>query len=138
MADHAAAGPSFPVTVTIAARPRWNDTGLWLTAGTAYAFSAAGTWRDWTRVCGADGYASDTAILRAAEGLRRLPDQDWFTLVAGLDRDPASLRPIGGRKDNVVFDRDGTLTCFANDVWLMYFNNCGAISLTVDLMRPST
>ncbi len=33
--------------------------------------------------------------------------------------------------------RDGKLSCFANDVWFMYFNNKGSVEITVEELADS-
>ncbi|GEP59603.1 hypothetical protein RSO01_67690 [Reyranella soli] len=128
----------FPVSVPIDADLRWVDRWappyvpeVLLEANTPYRFSAVGTWRDASIASSPDGYSSTNLVLRLAESWRRVPTAPWFALVGTVDRDTSLLTPIGaGAK--IAFPKSGKLSCFANDVCFMYFNNRGSVMLTVD------
>jgi hypothetical protein len=116
--------------VPVPARHGWTATGVAVEAGARYAFTARGTWRDWRTSSGPAGYPSNNWALRRAERWRRVPDGDWFALVA----------QIGGRKDCrfVIGDAvelaapcDGALTCAANDVPLADVNNSGSVLVRI-------
>src|SRR6266498_1837839 len=115
--------------VTIQARKKWNDTGIQLIAGQEYQFTAAGKWIDWFIPCEADGFPSRDLILRLTQWQRRVPSENWFALMGALDFDKTSIFKIGAGR-TLVMNRSGTLTCFANDVPYMYWNNHGSIQLT--------
>jgi hypothetical protein len=117
-------------TATLEARRRWNDTGITLVAGQEYQFRAEGTWIDWFVTCDAEGYESINAVQRLSESLRRAPSERWFALMGTIDRDTRGLFHIGRE---AIFSpcSSGVLCCFANDVSLAYWNNFGAIRLTV-------
>jgi hypothetical protein len=130
---------TFPVSVPIDASSRWVDgwdppyvPEILLEANTPYRFSAGGTWCDASIACGPDGYSNPNLALRLAEGLRRVPGARWFMLMGTVDRDTSLLKAIGPGA-TITFPKSGKLSCFANDVWLMYFNNRGSVMLTVDL-----
>ncbi len=118
----------------IRARPRWNRTGVPLIAGYEYELRATGGWRDWRTQTDADGYASRTLLLRLTERLRRAPRERWFALIGAIDAEPKTQFHIGafGR---IMARSTGELTCFANDVNFMYWNNHGALQLTVKRVR---
>lgn len=46
---------SSPLVLDISARLPWNETGVWLDAGTAYTFTASGEWLDSSISCGPEG-----------------------------------------------------------------------------------
>jgi hypothetical protein len=118
------------VTVPVTARRPWNNTGVRVGAGQLYDLEATGSWQDGCeKPCGPSGHASGKLMLRLTERLRRVPDQDWFTLIVAVDARPP-LFPAGSRCTWRA-PRAGLLTCFANDVPLMYWNNSGTISLTI-------
>lgn len=119
------------IEMEVHARNRWNDSGVRLLAGQAYRLTASGTWTDWTIACGPEGFASPGLLMRTFEGLRRAPQHDWFMLMGALDRDPKTIFPIG-RSAIYRPERSGVLTCFANDVALMAFNNSGSVQLTIE------
>ena len=119
-------------TADIKARCRWNDTGIPVSAGRHYTFSATGEWLDWRNRHGPEGGPSTNLLLRLAEGLRRSPAEDWFTLMGAIDRDPGTIFPIGAGRAWIA-PRDGRLFAFANDVWATYGNNSGAVTLRVTL-----
>lgn len=52
------------VSVDIAARKRWNETGVFLEAKAIYNFEATGEWTDKTIVCGPDGRSLKPSIRR--------------------------------------------------------------------------
>ncbi len=115
-------------TVTVRARPRWNDTGIRLISGSRYRFSASGRWVDLVVPCGAGGYSC--ALLRSKESGRRVPTEPWFALIGSIDADEARAFLIGSERE-LAAPATGVLSCFANDLWGMYWNNWGAVELTV-------
>jgi hypothetical protein len=117
-------------TITIQARKKWNDTGIQLIAGEEYQFTATGEWIDWFIRCGADGFPSRNLMLRITEWQRRVPQENWFALMGALDFDKNSIFRIGQGR-TLVLNRSGILTCFANDISYMYWNNRGSIQLTL-------
>jgi hypothetical protein len=128
-------GPQ-PVTREIRAARHWNDTGLQVDAGKHYQFSAGGQWCDWFVLSGPEGYQSIDFFQAWTEKWRRVPDQPWFSLICAVDRDPDPAKMVAvltpdpdglGRS----FTGSGELTCFANDLGAMYWNNSGAIAMTV-------
>ena len=121
-------------TATIHARKKWNDTGIQLIAGQEYQFTAAGRWVDWFIPCDAEGYPSRNWVLRVTERQRRVPGENWFVLMGALDSDRKSIFKIGSGR-TLVMPQSGMLTCFANDILYMYWNNKGAIQLTVTRTR---
>ncbi len=119
------------VTVTVAARRLWNDTGVVLEQGRTYRFTATGEWVDaWNR-CGPDGYASNNVFLRLAEWARRDPPEPWFALIGAHAHDLSTQFAIGAGSECQP-RHTGELTCFANDVPFFYWNNWGEISLTIE------
>lgn len=119
------------VTVTVAARCPWNDTGVVLERGRTYRFTAAGEWADaWNR-CGPEGYASNNVFMRLAEWARRVPSEPWFALIGAQARDLSTRFAIGAGCECQP-RQTGELTCFANDVPFLYWNNRGEIALTIE------
>lgn len=118
----------------IQAKLLWNDTEIELVAGQTYRFTASGEWIDWTISCNANGYPSPNWLLRASETFRRAPQADWFALMGAIDRDPQTQFKIG-TDHTLAVPKTGRLSCFANDVALMYWNNRGAVQLTVTRIR---
>jgi hypothetical protein len=114
----------------IAARPMWNDTGIVLSAAHRYHFRADGEWIDWKVTCDANGYASINSVQRLCEPLRRSPSERWFVLIGSLDQARGSSFRIG-TETNFSPDRTATLFCYANDAVLAYWNNHGAVRLSV-------
>jgi len=114
----------------IQARQKWNDTGFKLVAGRMYVFRASGTWNDASIRTGPQGYRSPTFFFRCLERYRRFPKADWFSLIGAIDRDLSTAFLIGLGTD-VEAQRSGTLTCFANDLSVMYWNNSGSVELDI-------
>jgi hypothetical protein len=118
------------VEATIEAKKKWNYTGIELVGGHEYVLTAAGQWTDGGTVCGADGYASPNQMLTATEWLRRSPRSRWFALIGALDANKHTQFEIGTAR-SMIMPASGILTCFANDVTWMYWNNSGSVHLSV-------
>jgi hypothetical protein len=120
-------------TFPIRARPYWNDTGISVHIGERYRLRADGSWTDFFITSGPDGYKTPWWNLgqRLAVPLRRVPNARWFTLIGAVRG--AERRPfVIGRETETVISAAGTLKCFANDVPGFYWNNCGAIRLSIE------
>jgi hypothetical protein len=115
-------------TATIEARVKWNLTGILLEVGATYDLEATSDWKDWYRTTGPGGY--DSATLSLFESRRRFKEADWFALIGALDKDDTTAFVIG-EGCTYVPSRDGQLCCYANDLYSMYWNNSGCVSLTV-------
>jgi hypothetical protein len=115
---------------TIDAREHWNRTGIHVDAGGRYRATAEGEWHDAGKNCDADGWKSDSDLIRDLEMFRRVRHADWFALIGAIDEDRESEFVIG-RQVEFTASRDGELTCFANDAPFMYWNNKGSVTLTV-------
>jgi hypothetical protein len=83
--------------------------------------------------CGADGYAN--ALAGSFNNKKRCPLANWFKLIGSIDADESYLFEIGIQLLDYKAPRSGKLTCFANDMDSMYWNNWGAIELSVELAR---
>ena len=117
------------ITALIDARLRWNDTWVRVPPGQVYRFEAKGWWVDRRTKCDPDGYPSPGTFLRACEWLRRCPCADWFALIGAIERRRPMFVIGSGREWSPK--TDGTLSCFANDVCIMYRNNKGSVELTI-------
>ena len=121
-------------TVTVAARPRWNRTGVHVEQGVAYRLRAHGEWCDRRTRCGPDGYPSPYWLFRLVERFRRHPTAPWFALIATIDGDRATRFVVGSRTYWTA-PVTGQLQCYANDLPGMRFNNSGHVRLTVTRTR---
>ena len=114
----------------INARNRLTRTPFQIEQGKKYRFVSQGTWFDSKQECAATGYRS--AKLRYFEWMRRMPAANWFSLIGRIDNKKGTQFDIGSliEKDEVFSAiTTGTLYCFANDVWFMYWNNKGFVDL---------
>jgi hypothetical protein len=114
---------------------KWNHTGFVLLKGARYRLTAktGDYWIDLTNSCDAGGYPSNNALLRKVERHKRIPDANWFALIAtyGQSLDDAI---VVGRDSTFTAVRDGELVMFANDLEAMYFNNFGYIDVAVEIV----
>ena len=80
--------PAAALELDVFAAQKWNETGLWLEAGCAYAFTARGEWIDSSIKCGPAG-ASDgnfqPAELAHVAGTALGKVEDWFKALANND-----------------------------------------------------
>lgn len=116
---------------TIRAASYWNDTGIIIEAGRRYDFFATGNWVDLVVRSGPDGNPAPGWSQRLLQRQLRAQGQPYFRLIGALDRDPASMFPIGAALTGWEAPRGGMLTCFANDVPGFYWNNSGSVILMV-------
>lgn len=115
---------------TIKAKCHSNRTSIQLEEGKRYRFKASGHWKDAWEQCPATGYTS--MMLWPFEMLRREPRAKWFSAIGRIDDKPNTQFDIGDliETDGIYTATEtGTLYCFANDVWFMYWNNTGEIEL---------
>jgi hypothetical protein len=120
-------------TIEVEAGRYWNRSEMLLGKGCRYDFSCnpKQQWIDWSTPANADGYESNSFILRASERLRRFPDANWIALIGAIGASQRYGFKIGISLKGFTATQTGELCCFANDVSIMYWNNSGSISLTV-------
>ena len=152
--------PGERVTLDVFASQHWNATGLYLEAGVAYRFAAAGEWLDagapFSPAGGEVGglHASDIGRL-AASALgsvehvfnaatdadsdfwftRRLERAPWMALVGFVADGEGTARGetfVIGAGTRFIPAADGYLYAYANDAWQAYANNHGSVALTVE------
>jgi hypothetical protein len=137
---------------SICADSKWNIVGgIVLEIGRPYSISVKGFWNDASIHVAATGYASDSDLVSQwkhiffswVEPWRRAPDADWFSLICVVGGESGMRLDIGGMLKGKILKSGGSgeveitapasgpLSCFANDLPLMYWNNQGAISLRI-------
>lgn len=121
----------------------WFDTGIDVQAGEVLNFVSEGRWRDSSQICDADGYKAPY-FYAAGFAPRVADDGQYFRLMGHIHKagvfpgdassDPATHAsfPIGTGGSYRV-PQAGRLYVFANDHAGFYWNNSGAIHLTVSL-----
>lgn len=122
--------PGQTCTMSVDAKTRWNHTGVHLQAGQRYRLSAAGVWADRGKSCGPDGHDGDRWVFRLTGCLRRARRLPWFALAGAVGENLDTAFLIGSGTE-ISPSSGGELTCFANDVSVMYGNNSGSLLLTV-------
>src|SRR5262249_28711954 len=114
-------------------------------AGLRYQLRAAGTWKDWFITTDALGYPS-TLIQRPFERRRLVPDANWFALCGVLAPPKADADEVLQVVRSQAFDlstfiascaawtpaQSAILYVFPNDLYSAYWNNSGAIEVTVE------
>ena len=126
-------------TIDVIARRYWNNTGLHVTAGQRYQLAARGTWIDFYIPCDADGYPTMSWLLRGplapagriVEGLRRVPEGNWFVLAGAVRAAGDCQYFVAGSSCEAHMPASGQLAFFANDVPGFYWNNLGSIRLEI-------
>jgi hypothetical protein len=128
-----------PATVEVSSRPEWVETPVWVKAGDTLDFQAVGCWVDLVIPCTADGYAA--GFFYAIHELPRIPDDGrYFRLMGRISTDgkqpaddvPELTFPIGAKRSGWKANADGRLFVFANDRKGFYWNNWGAIRLSIE------
>ena len=120
-----------PAVGVVAAGKSWNPVGYDVAAGKVYKVAVAPnqTWTDGYVDTDADGY--DSTLLLPFAALKRVPSAPWFALVCCVGEDEATCEAVGSGPTKFVPKASGELSCFANDAPLLYFNNHGALNVTV-------
>lgn len=116
----------------VSSRERLNDTRLDVVRGQTLRFSAIGLWTDWMISTDADGF--ENGLMALAAGSRRIPDAPWFHLCGAIGSEDQAVFAIG-RQATVVMPASGRLYLFANDAPGAYWNNRGAIQVTIVMAR---
>lgn len=119
-------------------------TGLLVSPGQHYRFTATGLWRDGGKTVDADGW-----ICRPLQSFNRLPGAHFFVLRGCVGVDVANAFAIGKEKpawsvpETVANLPDRQLHLFANDWRCMYFNNHalsadegGPLKVTITRLAP--
>jgi hypothetical protein len=127
-----------PTTLDVPSRPEWVETPVWVKAGDSLDFHAQGHWVDLVIPCTADGYAA--GFFYAIHEPPRIPDEGrYFRLMGRIstdgkqpaDDDKELTFPIGVHRTGWKANTEGRLFVFANDRKGFYWNNWGAIRLTI-------
>ena len=113
--------------VRVDARPLWNEVCT-LIEGKSYSNKATGYWWDWFVRSGPEGYSG--ILLKPFSHGKRSPDDNWFCLTGAIDEDPKTVFRIGSSKTWTA-PRAGRLTCFANDIPAMCWNNWGEVRVEI-------
>ncbi len=128
-------------TVQVQAAQLNCPTNIKVCAGEGYRFSfnEEVSWVDKTISCGATGWQAKEVLslfkrpfFAMKEGERRHADANWFELLGNVNRDDGSIfRVCKFCEETVVFDQDGELFMFPNDLEDYYDNNRGFLEVTV-------
>lgn len=116
---------------TLEPHPRlpFIPTGVTVMPGERYRLSATGQWKDWFRLCGAEGWKPPApAIVRR---LNRVRGANTFLLCASIGQTTRTARPVGLSAEITITVDDcapagqtpAALYVFANDWACMYWNN---------------
>lgn len=117
-------------------------TGVCVQVGQQYSFSVSGKWKDWFFVCDHLGWGHGL-ITR----LSRVPGEPFFRLCGSVGKDDRAAFAIDTTRPWTVPVRtsaadDSQLYLFANDIRLMYWNNCaldkaqgGPMLVTISRLR---
>jgi hypothetical protein len=85
---------------------------------------------------GPAGDPSQLMYMRLFERYRRMPKANWFALIGAVDCKSSTAFVIGEAIDLTV-RIGGELTCFANEIPRMYWNNWGYVELLVKRYAPA-
>jgi hypothetical protein len=112
---------------TIDARQWWNDTGVDVVAGVVYDVRVTGTWNDAGHPSGPEGWEGN-ALINWFSWARRARPFPWGALIGSVDRKTPYLHLMPG---TMRAPATGRLYGFFNDARGFYWNNGGALTLTV-------
>lgn len=120
-------------------KERWNMSGLKVARGERYKLAVFGqtkNWRDATVESTPEGHINVPPLLQNefVQKLRRFQGAEWYALTGCVRGNRDWFFKIG---NGTVIDMEisGELGAFANDAWLMYWNNHGSLDLDVERCR---
>lgn len=119
-----------PITKEVYSRKWWNKSGIEVLAGEEYKFECTGVWKDLLTYYKADGYVLN--YLKPFEKFRRSKMENWFALIGSIDKMNDFLI---GDQGQLIMEITGQLYFYANDVFGMYWNNSGHISVTITRVK---
>ena len=119
-----------PKTVVILAKKFLNETDIDISKDEEYLFEAVGFWKDLLTKCDADGYTN--WYMNMYNNKKRSVDHNWFALMGNINNSNDFLI---GKQNKIVFNNEGKLSCYANDVKGFYWNNSGQITLTITRIK---
>lgn len=127
---------STPTEIIVPAKERWFHTGYALEKDARYLITVplGQIWIDWFVKNGPNG--STTRLQKLFRHcLRFSPDRDpraeFFTLIGTIGESLQHAFVIGAGPCDFPAPATGELVCFANDIWPAYWNNKGAMKLTI-------
>jgi hypothetical protein len=122
--------------ITVMACERWFHTGFPVVEGDHYRIKVPSgqIWTDWWVESGPAGHATPfqnplRRFLRFPPS--RDPRADFFTLIGTIGESLEHAFVIGAEPCDFQAPVSGELVCFANDLWLMYWNNRGSVRFTI-------
>jgi hypothetical protein len=123
----------------VLAQSKYNWTGVRLKKGATYRITVpdGAIWKDGGMSCGPGGWKTDElpwyqeGVVHLMERHRRLPDADWFALVAALNDEDDNLFLVGDGTKPLTAAKDADLYLFANDLSSKYGNNKGSLMVTI-------
>jgi hypothetical protein len=115
-----------PKSFKISSRKPWNETGIEIRAGERYEFIADGTWWDLIYRADADGFTN--SYMQRFDKSKRSEENLWLALIGSLDKSKSFLI---GKQQQITFEEDGILCCYANDLEHFYWNNFGRLDLKI-------
>lgn len=118
-------------TCTVLANSPSTLTGFQVEAGKIYDIRANGCWNDARILTDAEGYQS--RWLAPFKWMRPLKDAPWFALVGAIGSPRKNIFFVGGRCTR-AFEVSGPLYLFPNDVCLMYWNNSGVLTVSIEVL----
>ena len=118
------------ISIQIYSSNFWNDTDIDIQTGDEYKFEATGFWKDLFLTIDADGYSN--LYVSLFNKFKRSKNNQWFALMGSLNHTGDFLI---GKDNQIVFNVEGKLSCYANDVKGFYWNNSGQVLLRVTRLK---
>lgn len=117
-------------TINVYANKFWNESDFEVKQGEEYRFSATGFWTDLFKKTDASGYSN--WYMNLYNSLKRSKDHNCFALIGCLNKSNDFLI---GTNNQLLFQKGGKLSFYANDVKWFYWNNFGRIVLQITRIK---
>lgn len=118
---------------------RWmNYSGIYLEKGTyEFKYSNLKDWRDASKKSGVNGWFDQKSWINWTHWVSRFPSAHLYSVIGGIHNQRKSQFDMGellenGKSYSVAQGNEGELYAFANDIYFMYFNNHGQVTITVE------
>jgi hypothetical protein len=122
----------------IIANRRMNYSGIFLEEGTyIFTFSRLEDWCDGSMPAGVYGWLDQSSLLSWSHWISRFPSGHLFTVIGGIHGQWLSRFDMGvvmGNREtySVTQGNEGELYAFANDIYFMYSNNYGRVTILIE------
>ncbi len=123
--------------IQVPANQKETKTNIYFAKGDIVYFNVSGFWKDLTIVCDGDGWTGSSVFPLAPwvydnqiiNNQKVCPNFPFLRLMGKIGE---TVFSIGNGKKQIMTQDEGELILFPNDVWWLYWNNAGSLTVEID------